>query len=99
MAQNGASGQVTREADGDVSKTASTAGQGRRGRVQQNSLADEAGRVSRQFGHVLHWRLDAYTGTVDEFGCFGNTVDSWRLQFHSRDAGLKAANAGSKGRR
>lgn len=54
----------------------------------------EAGHVSRQFGLELHQQTSAYTGIVDEFGCPGNTVDSWRLEF-SRLEIFKAANGSS----
>ena len=52
----------------------------------------EAGKVSREFGQELHLRLNAYTGSVDEFGCPGNTVDNWRLEFSQRKIGFAAAN-------
>ncbi|MGI9504090.1 MAG: hypothetical protein ACR2RE_13660 [Geminicoccaceae bacterium] len=52
----------------------------------------EVGDVNRQFGQELHQRLNAYTGSVDEFGCPGNTVDSWRSQFSQREGVFDAAN-------
>lgn len=52
----------------------------------------EAVKVSRQFGRELHQRLDAYTGSVDEFGGPGNIVDSWRVQFRQPNGGFEAAN-------
>ena len=52
----------------------------------------EVGDVNHQFGQELHQRLNAYTGSVDEFGCPGNTVDSWRLQFSRREGVFDAAN-------
>lgn len=92
MTEKAASGHAIRNAEGEADSMAPAANQGRRDQIERGSLA-EAGKVNGVFGHVLYQRLNAYTGSVDEFGCPGNTVDSWRLQFTSREIGLKAANA------
>lgn len=84
---------VTRVMRAAIKETISPANQGTREASSLRSLS-EAGSVSRQFGRELQQRVDAYTGSVDEFGSPGNTVDSWRLQFSRRAGDFKAANNG-----
>lgn len=52
----------------------------------------EAGNLNRDFGQALLQQTSVYTGTVDQFGCPGNTVDSWRLEFIQSGSPLNAAN-------
>lgn len=82
-AQETASGRMTRGAKSEVRSTKTVGRQVRRDQPMDSSLV-EVGRVNRMFGRVLHQRMDPYTGSVDEFGCPGNTVDDWRLQFNKR---------------
>ena len=75
-----------------IMEAISPANQGTRHATDEVGTLVEAGRVSRQFGHELHQQTSAYTGSVDEFGCPGNTVDSWRLEFSQKILPLEAAN-------
>ncbi len=99
MVREALSGWMIRRAGDGVDAPRSGADRGGQDRVQR-SLA-EAGRVSGVYGHVLHQRLNAYTGAVEEFGCPGNTVDNWRVHLSGREVSLRAANApnGAKSRR
>ena len=94
MAQEAASGRLTREANGNVCETSEVANQSQRKNAQSNSLT-EAGKVSGTFGYKLDERMNVYMGSLNEFGCPGNTVDHWRFQFTGRESSLKAANTGS----
>lgn len=67
----------------------SPANQGTRRKARTRPLA-EAGNVSRQFGRQLHQQTSAYTGLVDQFGCPGNTVDTWRMEFSRFEAANSA---------
>jgi hypothetical protein len=98
MSVKTASKLVSRAMRAAIKETISPANQGAKTSSEKRPLA-EVGKVNRQFGHELHQRLQAYTGSVDEFGCPGNTVDSWRLQFSGREHGLKAANRATVDRR
>ncbi|MDH3660089.1 MAG: hypothetical protein OEU92_08675 [Alphaproteobacteria bacterium] len=91
MSVKTASKLVTRVMRAAIKETISPANQGSKKASARRPLS-EVGNVSREFGHALHQRLHAYTGSVDEFGCPGNTVDSWRLQFSRREGDFKAAN-------
>jgi hypothetical protein len=42
--------------------------------------------------------MHAYTGDVNDFGCPGNMVDNWRVQFTERQTSLKTTN-GRNGRK
>lgn len=86
MSVKTASWLVSRAMRVAIKEAISPANQGTKGSFS------EAGDVSRHFGQELHQRLNAYTGSVDEFGCPGNTVDSWRLQFSQREGAFDAAN-------
>jgi hypothetical protein len=68
-----------------IREVMSPANQGTRKRARTRPLA-EAGSVSRQFGRQLHQQASAYTGLVDQFGCPGNTVDDWRMEFSRFEA-------------
>jgi len=46
-------------------------------------------------GDRLDERMQAYSGVLNEFGCPGNTVDHWRVQFVGRESSPKAANGKS----
>jgi len=92
-----ASRLVTRVMRGAIKEVISPANQGTK--MSKRRSLSEASDVSRQFGQELHQRLNAYTGSVDEFGCPGNTVDSWRVQFSQRDGGFDAANGVGEGRK
>lgn len=94
MAQEAASGRLTREADDDVRATNKAANQSSQKNTESGSLT-EAGKVSGTFGYKLDERMNAYMDSPNDFGCPGNTVDHWRLQFTGRESSLKAANTGS----
>lgn len=97
MVREALSGWMVRGAGDDVGVARSEADRGGQDRVQ-HSLA-EVGKVSGVYGHVLHQRLDAYTGTVEEFGCPGNIVDNWRVHLSGREISLRAANASNRAKR
>jgi len=80
-------------------KATAPANEGTRQPSTGNGVFAEAGSVSHRFGQELHQQTSAYTGSVDEFGCPGNTVDSWRLQFSRTTSGLEAANGTSHPKR
>jgi hypothetical protein len=92
MSVKTSNGSAAREEQGAVEEAMTAANQTPRPGGPRNCFI-EVGKVSRQFGHTLYQRLSAYTGSVDEFGCPGNTVDSWRWAFSSREVSFKAANA------
>lgn len=92
MAQGAANGRLTRDVNDDVRAVEKAANQSRQESIQRNSFA-EAGKVSATFGYRLDERMHAYSGAMNQFGCPGNTVDHWRVQFIGREASLKAANA------
>jgi hypothetical protein len=98
MSVKTASKLVTRAMRAAIKETISPANQGSNKASSRRPLS-EAGNVSRQFGQTLHQRMYAYTGSVDEFGCPGNTVDSWRLQFSRREVEFKAANGVAPGKK
>ncbi len=98
MSVKTASKLVTRMMRAAIRETISPANQGTRKASTLRPLS-EVGKVNRQFGHELQQRVDAYTGSVDEFGSPGNTVDNWRLQFSRRAVDFKAANRGDAGRK
>ena len=85
-----ASKLVSRMIRAAMRETISPANQGARETSTLRPLR-EASKVSRQFGQELQQRVDAYTGSVDEFGSPGNTVYNWRLQFSGRASDFKAA--------
>jgi hypothetical protein len=58
----------------------------------------EAGRINALFGYRIEQRMHAYTGDVNDFGCPGNMVDNWRVQFTERQTSLKTTN-GRNGRK
>ncbi len=89
MGQEAANGRLIREVIGGAGNQA--ANQSRQKDDRSNSLT-EAGKVSGTFGHKLDERMNAYTGILSDFGCPGNTVDQWRIQFTGHEAGFKAAN-------
>ncbi len=91
MSVKTASRLVSRMFRAAMKETISPANQGVRESLTLRPFS-EASKVSRQFGHQLQQRVDAYTGSVDEFGSPGNTVDNWRLQFSGRASDFKAAN-------
>lgn len=91
MSVKTASELVTRAMRAAFRDTISAANQGSKESGTLKPLS-EVGDVSRQFGHQLQQDVDAYTGSVDEFGSPGNTVDSWRLQFSHRAIDFEAAN-------
>ncbi|MGI9452444.1 MAG: hypothetical protein ACR2QH_17660 [Geminicoccaceae bacterium] len=62
--------------------------------ISQSSIT-EAGKVSSTFGYRLDERMQAYSGVLNEFGCPGNTVDHWRVQFVGHGSSVKAANGKS----
>ena len=75
-----------------IKETISPANQGFRNPSKRPSLSETA-KVTQRLGKELHQQVNAYTGSVDEFGCPGNTVDRWRLHLSHRDGGLEAANS------
>ena len=91
MSVKTASELVTRAMRAAIKETISPANQGTKENSERRPLR-EAGRVSLQFGHELHQRLHAYTGSVDDFGSPGNMVDNWRLQFSQRERAFEPAN-------
>ena len=90
--------RVTRAMRAAIKETISPANQGSEGAAPLRSFS-EAGDVNHHFGKELHQRLNAYTGSIDEFGCPGNTVDNWRVQFSRKEAAPKAANSAGRSRR
>ncbi len=92
MAEKAVSGHSIRGTEGDIPATEKAANQSRKEYIRANSFA-EAGKVSSTFANRLDQHMNAYTGTLSDFGCPGNTVDSWRVHFTGREPSLRAANA------
>ncbi|MEM7043022.1 MAG: hypothetical protein AAF543_09450 [Pseudomonadota bacterium] len=86
-----ASRRVTRAMRDAIKETISPANQGSERTTSSRSFSE-----SHQFGQELHKRLNAYTGAIDEFGCPGNTVDNWRVEFSRKEGAFEAANSASK---
>ncbi len=91
MAEKAASGQAIRGIENDAPATEKTANQSRQEYIRPSSFA-EAGKVSSTFANRLDQRMNAYTGTLSDFGCPGNTVDNWRVQFTGGEPSFSAAN-------
>jgi len=91
MAQGAVRGHSARDDDGDVQSNNNAANQSRKGKTQRSPISD-VGRVSSTFGYRLDEPMQAYSGVLNEFGCPGNTVDQWRVQFIGRESSLRAAN-------
>lgn len=90
MAQEAASELSTRDQDvhavGDVARTNHS-----RHEIMSPSSFIEASKVSAMFGKKLGRQMNVYTGDLNDFGCPGNIVDHWRVQFTGREAGSKSA--------
>lgn len=91
MAKEAAAGRLTRDAQDDVYPTEKAANQSRRVDSPSSSFT-EAGRISAMFGTKLEQRMNAYNRDLSDFGCPGNTVDHWRVQFTGKEAAPRAAN-------
>ncbi|MGH1479343.1 MAG: hypothetical protein ACRBM6_11610 [Geminicoccales bacterium] len=92
MAQEAASGRLTRDLDNEARSIKDADNRRGRDTMPVNSFI-EASKVSSMFGLKLGKQMNAYTGDPNDFGCPGNMVDHWRGQFTGGEAGLKAANA------
>ena len=98
MSVKTASELVTRAMRAAIKETISPANQDIEMPSERRPLS-EAGKISRQFGQELHERVNAYTGSVDDFGAPDNMVDNWRLQFSRRANDFKPANGVDAGSR
>lgn len=98
MAQEAASGRLTRDLDDDVRAIKNVAHRNERETLAPSSFI-EASKVSSMFGLKLDQQMNAYTGDLNDFGCPGNTVDHWRGQFTGGEAaGLRSAKSKAGGR-
>ena len=100
MSVKTASELVSRAMRAAIRETISPANQGsRKGQTRHVSKTTgrfgNTGDVSRKVGPEHHQRLNTYIGSVNEFGCPGNIVDDWRLQFSLDESELDAANRGT----
>ncbi len=91
MAQGAVRGHSAQDVGGDVQSVKNAANQSRQENSQRSSISDVV-KVSSTFGNRLDERMQAYSGVLNEFGCPGNTVDQWRVQFIGRESSLRAAN-------